>query len=120
MSKIVEPYVLYLMKVIQDHPTYSNIMRKKVPKECAEVRWKMINWSKILGKIILELHRISRYYKSELMGFLVFMTYIISRDISVNIHSYRSTTTPSRSTSKEIPTTGKRSWKRSESTLRLV
>ena len=43
----------------------------------------MINSAKALGHIIDQLHRFSRYFINDLMGILLYLTFIASKDISL-------------------------------------
>jgi len=42
-----------------------------------------MNWTTKLCDIIVEINRLAKYFKDELMGVWVFMAYIISLDLSV-------------------------------------
>ena len=74
---------MYMMKVVDDFDTFWKI------KHSAEIEkvliWKMVNWSKLLGKIILQVNRLGLYFKEDMLSLSIYLNYLISMDISVNI-----------------------------------
>ena len=69
--------------------------------------WKLINWSKTLGVIINETHRLCRYFKNDLLSLSVYINYLICLDISVKHLLFRTTMILSKDTSRRRPRDGK-------------
>ena len=79
------------MKILQDYEAYYEIKRREMTLEGVLV-WKVVNWSKSLGKIVLELNRLGHYFKDDLLALIVYFNFLISLDISVSLWLLRSTT----------------------------
>ena len=79
------------MKILQDYEAYYEIKRRERMLEGVLV-WKVVNWSKSLGKIVLELNRLGHYFKDDLLALIVYFNFLISLDISVSLWLLRSTT----------------------------
>ena len=79
------------MKILQDYEAYYEIKRRERTLEGVLV-WKVVNWSKSLGKIVLELNRLGHYFKDDLLALIVYFNFLISLDISVSLWLLRSTT----------------------------
>jgi hypothetical protein len=60
-------------------------------KQSRSSRWKMINYSKILGQIVYQLYRFGRYFVNDLMGMLIYLTLLSSKDLAVTDCLFRST-----------------------------
>jgi hypothetical protein len=48
-----------------------------------------MNWANKLCDIIVDMNRLAKYFKEELMGVWVFIAYVISLDLSVYNLLYR-------------------------------
>lgn len=81
LQRILQPFCLYLLKIIQDSELFAIV--KKTKKSEQSINWKIINWSIGLGDILIQLNRLGRYFKQDLMGVWVFVSYMISVDMSV-------------------------------------
>ena len=73
---------MYLLKIVEDFEVYGLIVSSKKEYE-GVVIWKLINWSKALGSIVMEVHRLGRYFKDDMLSLSVYMNYLISTDIAV-------------------------------------
>ena len=92
ISKVVHPLCSYIMKITQDHTVYSYILYKEIDKSVWEqLKWKIHNLMKILGKLVLELNRLGKYYKEDIMGSWVLLYFIMSTDIAVLPRLFRLT-----------------------------
>jgi len=63
VNKIIEPFCLYLLKIKQDQHIYESFILKKTSDGVNFVLWKLINWSRGLCDIVMELNRIGRYFR---------------------------------------------------------
>jgi len=79
---------LYLLKIVEDFEVYGFIKSNKKEYESVLI-WKLINWSKALGSIVMEVHRLGRYFKDDMLSLSVYMNYLISMDIAVLYFLFR-------------------------------
>lgn len=98
-SKVMQPFCLYLLKILQDNAVYCSLVRNQQQTSPHEVDWKVINWGRTLSDVVLQLSRLSRYFKADMLGVLVYLAYLLSVDLSVRPLPPRSTTSDSRSAS---------------------
>lgn len=81
MEKVYRPFCLYLQRVIQDRESYSLVLHPTAPC-CPSLQWKVINLSKHLGGIVMELNRICRYFRKDLLGIYSHFAFLITLDVS--------------------------------------
>jgi hypothetical protein len=68
--------------MLQNHESHFTIVRRCEGKQEHSQRWTMMNSAKALGQIIYQLHRFGRYFINDLMGILLYLTLVVSKDIS--------------------------------------
>jgi hypothetical protein len=81
VEKVYRPFCLYLQRVIQDRESYSLALQKTSPF-CPSLQWKVINLSKHLGGLVMELNRICRYFRRDLLGIYSHFAFLITLDAS--------------------------------------
>lgn len=70
-----------MLKLSQDYQAYNLILCRSIPPEAWEAfKWKMFNYMTHLGKIVVELNRLAKYYREELLGTWLLLSYCISKD----------------------------------------
>jgi hypothetical protein len=83
MNKILLPFASYLDKLISNFSDYSKILNGQAAEKSKEYMWKMANWSHIFHEIIKELMRIGHYFREDVIGMQVLLSYVVTLDLSV-------------------------------------
>lgn len=92
LSKVIVPFCLYLLKVLQDHQSYKLLVQHSAITAEQDL-WKLINWALSLGEIVNKVAKLTRYFTKDFHEVLIFIVFLASKDLAVTSFPFSPPTT---------------------------